>query len=115
MVSYRPEPCSPIGRRIDSEMGVGRNWSADSAESLSKVARKRWDSTCAASTSMLSGRRNSSRPDACRGGMVAEGVIARASWLGAQGKKHRREHKLSQMCRVAIMFALLSPRDAGRV
>jgi hypothetical protein len=58
--TYRPRPCSPIGRKMDSDMGVGRNWSSDSAESFLKVERKRWDSTCAVSRSIRSGSRKES-------------------------------------------------------
>lgn len=60
MGAHRPRS-RLAGRRIDSEMGVGKNWSSDSAESLRKVDASSLESSSTVWLSMANGRRNSSR------------------------------------------------------
>lgn len=53
--TYRPWPWSATGRKIDSEMGVGKNWSRDSAERWMKFCRNFSDSRWHFSMSMVMG------------------------------------------------------------
>jgi hypothetical protein len=60
MKSYLPL-CSPCGLRMESEMGVGRNCSCDSAASLVYVFDKLFAREWIFRISICRGRRNSSR------------------------------------------------------
>lgn len=59
-VTHRPGSWPCAGRRMDSEIGVARNWSEDSAARRLKVSAKSRDSWRTTWMSMCSGSRNSS-------------------------------------------------------
>lgn len=59
-VTHRPGSWPCAGRRMDSEIGVARNWSEDSAARRLKVSAKSRDSWRTTWMSMCSGWRNSS-------------------------------------------------------
>lgn len=69
-LSHHPWLLSASGRRMASEMGVGRNWFSESDASFSKATRKRWDSEWILSRSTESGSRKSWMEDVVAGDMV---------------------------------------------
>jgi hypothetical protein len=58
--TYLPFSC-PDGLKMESEIGVGRNWSWDSAARRAKVRHRLLARLWILGTSILSGRRKSSR------------------------------------------------------
>ena len=57
-ITHRPPPCSAIGLKIDSDIGVGKNWSLEFAAKSLKLSRNLRESSSDLSLSMLSGSKN---------------------------------------------------------
>lgn len=57
-MTHRPPSCLAIGLKIDSDIGVGKNWSLEFAAKSLKLARNLLESSCDLSASMLSGSKN---------------------------------------------------------
>lgn len=92
--THRP-PCSTIGRRIDSDIGVGRNWSFEFAARSLKLARNPRESSCALSTSMLSGSKNRRR-------LSGEAIEEKST---GQGETQKREREKGYRQVVYLMIA----------